>query len=92
MGLCIGLDGHHQLEQGTHTCLDIVLNDKRYIKNVEVWEAIRGGMDKVWRTCLGRRPGVGKGIRSWGHEESSGPELKKEEGQKRGEEGAKVSN
>ena len=32
MRLCRGLDGHHQLEQGTHTCLDVVLNDKRYIK------------------------------------------------------------
>ena len=32
MELCRGLDGHHQLERGTHTCLDVVLNDERYIK------------------------------------------------------------
>ena len=73
MGLCRGLDGRHQLERGTHTCLDIILNDEKYIKNVEVWEAIRVGMGKVWRTCLGRNPGVRKGIRTGGHEESSGP-------------------
>ena len=73
MGLCRGLGGHHQLEQGAHTCLDIVLNDKRYIKNVEVWEAIRGGMGKIWRTWLGRKTGVGKGVRSGGHEGSSSP-------------------
>ena len=53
-------------------------------KRPEVWEEIRGGMGKVWRRCLGRRPGVGKGIRSGGHEESSGPELKKEEGAEEG--------
>ena len=72
-GLRRGLDGRHQLERGTHTCLDAVLNDERYIKNVEVWETIRGGVGKVWRTCLGRKPGVRKGIRTGGHEESSGP-------------------
>ena len=27
-----------------------------------MWEAIRVGMGKVWRTCLGRKPGVRKGI------------------------------
>ena len=34
MGLCRGLDGHHQLERGAHICLDVVLNDERYIRNV----------------------------------------------------------
>ena len=53
MGLCGSLGGHHQLERGTHTCLDVVLNDERYIKNVEVWEAVRVGMGKLWRTWLG---------------------------------------
>ena len=80
MGLCRGLDGHRQLERGTHTCLDVVLNDKRYIKNVEVWEAVRVGMGKLWRTWLRRKPGVRKGIRSGGHEESVAQEMKKEEG------------
>ena len=61
MRLCRGLNGYHQLEQGTHTCLDIVLNDKRYIKNLEEREEIRGGMGRLWRTCLGRKPGVRKG-------------------------------
>ena len=73
MGLCRGLDGHQQLERGTHTYLDIVLNDEKYTRNVEVREAIRGGMGKPWRTCLGQNPGVRKGGKSEDHEESSGP-------------------
>ena len=32
VGLCRDLDSHHQLEQGTHIYLDIVLNDKRHTK------------------------------------------------------------
>ena len=36
-------------ERGAHTCLDVVLNDKRYIKNVEEWEAIRVGMGQIER-------------------------------------------
>ena len=47
-GLCGGLGGHQQLEQGSHTWLDIVLNDKALINKPEVWEAIRGGMGKLW--------------------------------------------
>ena len=82
MGLCRGLDGHHQLERGTHTCLGVVLNDERYIKNVEEWEAIRGGMGKVWRTWLRRKPGARKGIRTGGHEESSGPRIEERRGVK----------
>ena len=69
MGLSRGLDGHHQLERGAYTCLDVVLNDGRYIRNVGVREAIRGGMGKLWRACLGRNPGVRKGSWSEGHEE-----------------------
>ena len=68
-GLYRGLGGHHQLEQGTHTWLDFVLNDKDLIIRPEVWEAIRGGMGKLWTTCLGRNLGVRKGVRSEGHEE-----------------------
>ena len=33
-GLYGDLGEHHQLERGTHTCLDIILNDEKYIKNV----------------------------------------------------------
>lgn len=55
-GLCRGLAGHQQLEQGSHTWLDIVLNDKKHIKKPEVRETIRGGMGKPWRTCLGQNP------------------------------------
>ena len=52
-GLNGGLGGHHQLEQGTHTCLDVVLNDKRYIKNVEVWEEKLGrNLKKMERKIL----------------------------------------
>ena len=49
-------------------------------------------MGKLWRTCLGQNLGAREGGWSAGYEESSGPELKKEEGQKRGEERAKISN
>ena len=84
MGVCRGLDGHHQLERGSHTCLDVVLNDERYVRNVEVWEAIRGGVGKLWRTCLGWKPGVRKGGRSEGHEESSGPRIEERRGVNKG--------
>ena len=58
--LCKRPKGHQQLEQGTHTWLDIVLNDKKYIKKPEEWEAIRELMGKLWKTCVGRNPGVRK--------------------------------
>ena len=67
------LEEHRELEHGTHTWLDTALNDKEYIKKPEVWEAISIGMGKLWRTCLGRKPGVRKGGGSAGYEESSGP-------------------
>ena len=83
-----GLGGHHQLEQGIHTWLDIVLNDKTLIKRPEEWEAIREGMGKLWRICLGRNSGARKGGWSAGHEESSGPRNEERRG---AEEGAKIS-
>ena len=70
--------------RGAHTCLDVVLNDERYVRNVEVREAIRGGMGKLWRTCLGWKPGVRKGGRSEGREESSGPRNEERRGGRRG--------
>ena len=88
-GLYGGLEGHRQLEQGSHTWLDIVLDDKTLINKPEVWEAIREGMGKVWRTCLGRNPVTRKGGWSAGHEGSSGP---RNEERRRAEEGAKISN
>ena len=45
------------------------LNDKKYIKMPEVWEAIRGGTGKLWRACLGRNPGARKGDGLAGYEE-----------------------
>ena len=51
-------------------------------------------MDKVWRTFLGRNPGVRKGIRSGGHGESSDPRIGEgrggRRGVKKGEEGVKT--
>ena len=70
-GLYRGLAEHHRPEQGSHTWLDIVLNDKTLIKKREVWEAIRGGMGALWKTCLGRNPVARKGGRFVGHGESS---------------------
>ena len=67
--LCGDLEGRRQLEQVSHTWLDIVLNDKKYIKKPEMWEVIRGGMGKLWRICLGRNPGVRKGDEPADHEE-----------------------
>lgn len=40
-GLRRGLEDYHQLEQDFHTWLRFALNDKEYIKKLEVWEAIR---------------------------------------------------
>ena len=54
------IEGRYRLEQGPHTWLDIVLNDEKYIKKPEVWEAIRGGIGKLRRTRLGRNPGPRK--------------------------------
>ena len=88
-GLYGGLGGHYQLEQGTHTWLDIVLNVKTLIKRPEEWEAIREGMGKLWRTCLGRNPVTREGGWSAGHEESSGPRIEERRG---AEEGTKISN
>ena len=68
-GLHRGLTGHHQPEQGSLTWLDIVSNDKEYVKKSEVWEVIRKGMGKLWRTCPGGNPGARKGNGSAGHEE-----------------------
>lgn len=37
---------HHQPEQGTLTQLDVVLSNKKYIRNPEVCEVISVGMGK----------------------------------------------
>ena len=60
-GLCTGMAGRHRLEQGPHTWLDVVLNDKKYIKKAGVWEAIRGGMGKVMEDMPRSEPRNQKG-------------------------------
>ena len=91
-GLYRCLGGHQQLEQDTHTWLDIVLNDKTLIKRPEEWEAI----EKGWAS-YGRYVSVGTQSpeRADGQRDMkrvAAQELKKEERQKRGEEGVKISN
>ena len=64
--------------------LSIQIISNRLINKPEVWEAIREGMGKLWRICLGRNSGVRKGGWSVGYEESSGPRIEERRGVKRG--------
>ena len=87
-GLYRGLTEHHRPEQGSHTWLDIVLNDRALIKKPEVCEAIRGKWAGCGRCALGGTQSPERAVGLWDMKRVVAQD-KKEEG---GEEGAKTSN